>query len=221
LPEIPWSSFGWVSVCVRLSSNVAKSVSSSYVCSLSVRRLLVRWPANYIFDRRPRIGVRTTELPYAQRGENVEKKRNLELTLSSVRLGLELTGTTDLGLRLDRTDALDERVDLVGDPVVLLEGVVHAGSDVLVELLVGDVAESQLAVDLLGLGRADDTTGDDDGDVPDALNGRVEPVLLNLVGEEGSAESLGGRVDHGLGDGDRLGKDGTKTKTGEDVLRVN
>jgi hypothetical protein len=148
----------------------------------------------------------------------VEKKRNLELTLSSVRLGLQLTGAADLGLRLDRTDALDERVDLVGDPVVLLEGVVHAGPDVLVELLVGDVAESQLAVDLLGLGGADDTAGDDDGDVPDALNGGVEPVLLNLVGEEGSAESLGGRVDHGLGDRDRLGKDGTETKTGEDVL---
>ena len=189
---------------------------------LSVRRF-ARPLANHILDRRPRIGVRTTELSCARReacNSRKKKLKKLGLTLSSVRLGLELTGTADLGLRLNRTDALDESVDLVGDPVVLLERVVHAGSDVLVELVVGDVAESQLAVDLLGLGGANDTTGDDDGDVPDALNGRVEPVLLNLVGKEGSAESLGRGVDHGLGDGDRLRKNGTETETREDVLKV-
>lgn len=127
-----------------------------------------------------------------------------KLTFSAVGLGLELPGTSNLSLGLDGSDALDESVDLVGDLVVLLEGVVHAGTDVVVELVVGHVAESQLTVDLLSLGRADDTASDDDGDVANALDGRVQPVLLDFLGEEGGAEGLGGCVDHGLGHGDRL-----------------
>jgi hypothetical protein len=50
-------------------------IESVFVDFLSVRRLLVRWPANYILDRRPRVGVRTTELPYAQREAKKFEKR--------------------------------------------------------------------------------------------------------------------------------------------------
>lgn len=122
--------------------------------------------------------------------------------INLVRLGLELSAASNLSLRLDRRDALDEIVDLVGDSVVLLERVVHAGLDVLVELLVGDVAEGQLTVNLLPLSGANDTASDGDRDLPDTLDGRVEPVLLDLLGQEGGAEGFGGCVDHVLSDRD-------------------
>lgn len=141
-----------------------------------------------------------------------------ELTFSAVGLGLELPGVSNLGLGLDGSDALDESVDLVGDLVVLLEGVVHAGTDVVVELVIGHVAESQLTVNLLSLGRADDTASDDDGDVANALDGRVQPVLLDLLRKEGGAEGLGGCVDHGLGHRDRLRKDSAKADAREHVF---
>jgi hypothetical protein len=121
-----------------------------------------------------------------------------------VRLGLELLGVADLSLGLNGCNALDKSVDLVGDLVVLLEGVVHARPDVRVELLVGHVAKGQLAVNLLSLGRADDAASDDNGDVANTLDGRVQPVLLDFLGEEGRAESLGGSVNHRLSYGNRL-----------------
>ena len=100
-------------------------------------------------------------------------EEGLKLTFGAVGLGLELPGSADLSLRLDGSNALDKSVDLVGDLVVLLERIVHAGTDVVVKLVVGHVAESQLAVDLLSLGRADDTTGNDDRNIADALHGWV------------------------------------------------
>jgi hypothetical protein len=148
------------------------------------------------------------------KGEN-ELKRTFIIVVG---LSLKLPSAADLSLRLDRGDALDKSIDLIGDLVMLLEGVVHASPDVLVELLVGHVAKSQLAVDLLSLGRADDTAGDDDGDVADALHGRVEPVLLGLLGEKGGAEGFGRCVNHRLRDGDGLREDSAKAEPREDIF---
>lgn len=67
----------------------------------------------------------------------------------------------------------------------LSKGIVHALTDVLVELLVGDVAEGEFTVHAVFLGGADDTAGNDDGDVADAADVGVEPVLCNFFWEEG------------------------------------
>jgi hypothetical protein len=166
-------------------------------CEVCVFAAVAAYVANHKLDRGPRVGVRAQLRKWTSAMH--ERGRELKSTfISVVGLSLELSGAANLSLRLDRGDALDESVDFVGDLVVLLERVVHAGLDVLVELLIGHVAEGQLAVNLLSLGRANDTASDNDGDVANALNGRVQPVLLNLFGEEGGAEGLGRCVDHRL-----------------------
>lgn len=110
-----------------------------------------------------------------------------------------------------------ELLDLLLDLLALGEGVVHALLDVLGEGLVVHVAEAELAVDASLLGSANDTAGDNDADVADAADVGVEPVLLDLLGQERGREGLSGSVDHGLGDVDGLGEDGAETYTGEDV----
>lgn len=110
-----------------------------------------------------------------------------------------------------------EFLDLILDLLALGEGVVHALLDVLGQSLVVHVAEAELAVDTSLLGGADDTAGNDNADLTNAADVRVHPVLLDLLGEERLREGLTRDVDHGLGDVDSLGQDGTESNTGEDV----
>lgn len=77
-----------------------------------------------------------------------------------------------------------ELLDLFLDLFALGKGVVHALLDVLGQGLVVHVAEAELAVDTGLLGGADDTAGDDDADIADAADVGVEPVLLDLLGQE-------------------------------------
>lgn len=110
-----------------------------------------------------------------------------------------------------------ELLDLVLDNVTLLEGVVHPLADVLLELLVVQAADAELAVNTGGLGGADHTTGDDDADIADATDIGVQPVLVALLRGESGGKSFGRGVDHGLGDVDCARQDGAETDTREDV----
>ena len=95
--------------------------------------------------------------------------------------------------------------------------VVHAGLDVVVQVLVGHVAEGGLAVDLVLLGGAHHVAGNDHADFADAGDIGVEEAALHLLGGQGLGEGFAGGVDHVVGDPDGLGQDATKTDTGEHV----
>lgn len=98
-----------------------------------------------------------------------------------------------------------------------LEWVVHAATDVLVHLLVGEVTKSQLAVHAVLLGSADDAASDDDGDIADAVDVGVEPVRSDLLIQKRGRESFAGSVDHVLRDVDSLAEDCTEANSREHV----
>ena len=95
--------------------------------------------------------------------------------------------------------------------------IVHAGTDPVVKLDVGESAEGNLAVDLVFLCGTDDLAGDDNGHIADASDVRVQEVALEFLGGEGRGEGLAGGVDHAVGNTDGLGENAAKTDTGEDV----
>lgn len=100
--------------------------------------------------------------------------------------------------------------------VLLGERVVHPVADVLLHLVVGEVADSELAVDAVALRGTDDAARDYDGDVPDPVHVRVEPVRLDFFRRERSGEGFGRGVDHVLSYADGLAQDGAETDSRED-----
>lgn len=111
----------------------------------------------------------------------------------------------------------DELGHLVANCLAVLEGIVHALNDVRIELLVREVAEIDGAVNAILLGSTNDTAGDNNGDLADAADVRVQPAVGNLLLVEGCGKRLGGGVDHVLCDGCGLGENSAETDTGENV----
>lgn len=109
---------------------------------------------------------------------------------------------------------------LLTNVILLLERVVHAVPDELIHLLVRNVAQREFAVHPVALRGAYDAAGDNDGDVANAADVRVEPVGLDLFRGEGGGEGFGGGVDHILGDADGLAEDGSQADAGEDCANV-
>lgn len=106
--------------------------------------------------------------------------------------------------------------DLLIDIVLFGERVVHPVADVLLHLVVGEVADGELAIDAVALRGTDDATRDHDRDVPDPVDVRVEPVRLNFFRREGGGEGFGRGVDHILSHAYGLAQDGAETDAGED-----
>jgi len=95
--------------------------------------------------------------------------------------------------------------------------IIHAFSNPALQLLIAHSPEPHLAIDAGLLRGTDDAAGDDDADVTDAGDGRVEAALVALGRCERGGEGGGGGVDHGLGDGGCFGEDGAEADAGEDV----
>lgn len=100
---------------------------------------------------------------------------------------------------------------------VFLAWVIHALSDVLVELTIREPLNLLVAVEVLLLGATDDFSGDADGDFSDAVEVGVEPRLSMFLLVESLGETLGGSVNHLLRDVDSLAEKSTETDTWEDV----
>ena len=107
--------------------------------------------------------------------------------------------------------------DLALEGADLSVRVIHAGLDPVVQLDVAHSAERSLAVNLVLLGGAHHLAGDNDADLADAGDVRVEEATLELLGGEGLREGFTGGVDHAVGDADGLGQDAAQADTGEDV----
>lgn len=95
--------------------------------------------------------------------------------------------------------------------------VIHAGLDPVVQLNIAHRAEGDLAVHLVLLGSAHHLAGDDDTDLADAGDVRVEQTTFELLASEGSGEGIARGVDHAVCDADGLGQDAAEADTGEDV----
>jgi hypothetical protein len=119
---------------------------------------------------------------------------------------------------LASTDKLGNRVS---ELLALLERVVHALPDVLVKLLVAELAQLGGTVDTVLLSGTDDATSDNDGDLTDAADVGVQPAISDLLLVEGGGQGRGGGVDHVLCDGRGLGENGAESDTGENVHVVS
>lgn len=100
---------------------------------------------------------------------------------------------------------------------VLLSWVIHALADDLVKLDVGQVLQLLIHVDVFGLCAADDLAGDTDRDFSDAVEGWVQPADGVLLLSERLGETLGGGIDHLLGNVHSLAEKSAETDTWEDV----
>lgn len=126
-------------------------------------------------------------------------------------------GTVGSDGRRDCAQGREKVTDLALQSANLGVRIVHAGTDPVVELDVGESTESDLTIDLVFLCGADDLASDDDGNFADASDVRVQEVALEFLGGEGRGEGLAGGVDHAVGDADGLGENAAKTDTGEDI----
>ena len=142
------------------------------------------------------------------------KENNQILQLSILLLG---RGAVRRDGRRDCAEAGEKVTDLALQSADLSVRVVHAGLDPVVHLDVAHRAERSLAVHLVLLGGAHHLAGDNDADLADAGDVRVEEATLELLGGEGLREGFTGGVDHAVGDADGLGQDAAQADTGEDV----
>lgn len=113
-------------------------------------------------------------------------------------------------------DMLRQLPNLLIDIVLLGERVVHPVADVLLHLVVGEVADGELAIDAVALRGADDAARHHDRHVADPVHVRVEPVRFDFFRCEGGGERLGRGVDHVLSYAYGLAQDGAETDAGED-----
>jgi hypothetical protein len=119
--------------------------------------------------------------------------------------------------RRDCAQTREEVTDLTLQRADLSVRIVHAGLDPVVQLKVAHGAQSDLAIDLVFLCSAHHLAGDDDADLADASDVRVEETTLELLAGQSGGEGLTGGIDHAVGDTDGLGQDAAQTNTGEHV----
>lgn len=100
-------------------------------------------------------------------------------------------------------------------------GIVHLGLDVLVQFLVGEELEELLPVDAIPLGGADHLPGDDDRDLANPLELRVEIATGDLSLIQGVGETSGGRVYHAVRDVRGFAENSRQSDTGENVHVVS
>lgn len=134
-----------------------------------------------------------------------------------LQLGGLLLGGGTVQQRREGAKAGKQVANLTLEGADLGVGVVHAGLDPQVHVGVGHLAETSLTVDVVGLGGADDVAGDNNANLANAGDVRVEQTTLELLGGEGLGKGLTGGVDHAVGDTDGLGQNAAETDTGEDV----
>ena len=147
-----------------------------------------------------------------------ERKKDQILQLGILLLS---GGSTRRHGRRDCSQTGEKVTDLTLKSADLSVRVVHAGLDPVVQLDVAHRAQGNLAVHLVLLGSAHHLAGDDDTDLADAGDVRVEQTTLQLLAGEGSGEGSAGGVDHAVCDTDGLGQDAAETDTREDVHVVS
>lgn len=178
--------------------------------------------------------MRATE---ARAPVETEKCRRREVAKSVCQnVGVVLRFVTGAELQVSGCETVGDAIDAVGVAVAvhagrggqevgglvehalpLVEGIVHLLLDVRIELLVAEVSELNNTVDAVLLSSTDDTAGDNDGDVANAADIRVQPAVGDFLLVEGGRQRLGGGIDHVLSNADGLGENGAKTDTREDV----
>ena len=95
--------------------------------------------------------------------------------------------------------------------------VVHLRADPRVEVRVAEAADSSLAVDVGGLGSADDAAGHDDADIANARDVGVHEAAGGFFSSEGRAEGFRRGVDHAVRDTHGFGEDRSESDAREDV----
>lgn len=137
--------------------------------------------------------------------------------MTFLQLRTVLVGGGTVHQRGEVAQAGEQVADLTLEFADLSVGVVHAGLDPVLQIGIRHVAEVGLAVNLVVLGSTNDLAGDNDANLTNAGDVRVEQTTLKLLGGQSGRQRLAGGVDHAISDTDGLGQNAAQTDTGEDI----
>lgn len=141
----------------------------------------------------------------------MKKKTTIWGILQLGRLPVDLFGRGTVRERGDVAEAGQQMADFALQRADLGMRVVHPRLDPVVQIGVVHVAQGRLPVDLVLLRGAHHLAGDDDADLADAGDVRVQQAALDLLGGESLREGLARGVDHAVRYADGLGQDAAET----------